>query len=221
MTAAVDVAVPGTMAGMDLVLTVLAPGDAGVPADVLVSAEPGTRLGQLRADLLVAVGRREGAIHCQGRALADDAVLGQPPLLHGALLTVGRPGPVPRHGLLELEVYAGPAAGHRHPLGVGEHAVGRSPDAAIRLDLSRESDRLLFLTATPHQGDVDQYQHFLRLLDADQFVGLELDREMIALEDSPWFSRRIKEELKDFDGRRLFTERRAITRDRRAGNQVQ
>jgi superfamily II DNA or RNA helicase len=77
--------------------------------------------------------------------------------------------------------------------------------------LSRESDRLLFLTATPHQGDVDQYQHFLRLLDEDQFVGLDLDREMISLEDSPWFSRRIKEELKDFDGKRLFTERRAIT----------
>src|SRR5581483_4588849 len=77
--------------------------------------------------------------------------------------------------------------------------------------LSRESDRLLFLTATPHQGDVDQYQHFLRLLDEDQFVGLDLDRELISVEDSPWFSRRIKEELKDFDGRRLFTERRAIT----------
>jgi superfamily II DNA or RNA helicase len=77
--------------------------------------------------------------------------------------------------------------------------------------LSRETDRLLFLTATPHQGDVDQYQHFLRLLDEDQFVGLDLDREMISLEDSPWFSRRIKEELKDFDGRPLFTKRRAIT----------
>jgi superfamily II DNA or RNA helicase len=77
--------------------------------------------------------------------------------------------------------------------------------------LSRESDRLLLLTATPHQGDVDQFAHFLRLLDADQFVGLDLDREMIALEDSPWFSRRIKEELRDFDGRRLFTDRRAAT----------
>jgi superfamily II DNA or RNA helicase len=77
--------------------------------------------------------------------------------------------------------------------------------------LSRESDRLLFLTATPHQGDVDQFQHFLRLLDEDQFVGINLDTEMISLEDSPWFSRRIKEELRDFDGKRLFTERRAIT----------
>jgi SNF2 family DNA or RNA helicase len=77
--------------------------------------------------------------------------------------------------------------------------------------LSRETDRLLFLTATPHQGDVDQFQHFLRLLDEHLFVGLDLGREMISLEDSPWFSRRIKEELRDFDGKLLFTERRAIT----------
>lgn len=77
--------------------------------------------------------------------------------------------------------------------------------------LSRETDRLLFLTATPHQGDVDQFQHFLRLLDSDQFVGLDLDREMIALPESPWFSRRIKEDLRDFEGRPLFTARRAVT----------
>src|SRR6266511_1895812 len=75
--------------------------------------------------------------------------------------------------------------------------------------LSREADRLLLLTATPHQGDVDQFAHFLRLLDADQCVGVDLDREMSALAESPWCSRRIKEERRDFDGQRLFTERRA------------
>ncbi|MDQ6947140.1 MAG: DUF3883 domain-containing protein, partial [Actinomycetota bacterium] len=77
--------------------------------------------------------------------------------------------------------------------------------------LSREADRLLFLTATPHQGDVDQFTHFLRLLDEDQFVGLEIDRDMIQETDNPWFSRRIKEELRDFDGKPLFTQRHAIT----------
>jgi SNF2 family DNA or RNA helicase len=77
--------------------------------------------------------------------------------------------------------------------------------------LSRETDRLLMCTATPHQGDVDQFAHFLRLLDEDQFVGLDLDRDLIAIPDSPWFSRRIKEQLRDFDGNPLFTERTAIT----------
>lgn len=77
--------------------------------------------------------------------------------------------------------------------------------------LTVESDRLLFLTATPHQGDTDQFSHFLRLLDPDQFVDLSLDREMISLDGSPWFHRRIKEELKDFDGRPLFKKREVFT----------
>jgi superfamily II DNA/RNA helicase len=77
--------------------------------------------------------------------------------------------------------------------------------------VSRETDRLLLLTATPHQGDADQFTNFLRLLDADQFVGLDLDREMIQLVESPWFHRRVKEELVGFDGRPLFTPRKALT----------
>jgi len=96
------------------------------------------------------------------------------------------------------------------------HTYGREVKKTKRYELaemvSRETDRLLLLTATPHQGDTDQFAHFLRLLDEDQFVGLDLDREMIALEDSPWFARRIKEELKDLDGRPLFTERTAVTK---------
>ena len=31
--------------------------------------------------------------------------------------------------------------------------------------LSRKADRLVLLTATPHQGNKDQFEHFLRLLD--------------------------------------------------------
>jgi len=89
--------------------------------------------------------------------------------------------------------------------------IRRTKRYELAEELSRQTDRLLLLTATPHQGDIDQFQHFLRLLDEDQFVGLSLDRELIALEESPWFSRRIKEELVDFDGRRLFTDRHAIT----------
>lgn len=77
--------------------------------------------------------------------------------------------------------------------------------------LTRETDRLLLLTATPHQGNVDQFEHFLRLLDPEQFVGLDLDKELIRLEDSPWFLRRIKEDLTDFDGSPLFPPRRVLT----------
>lgn len=78
-------------------------------------------------------------------------------------------------------------------------------------ELSRISERILLLTATPHQGNVDQFHNFLRLLDPEQFISDKLNPEMLRLEDSPWFLRRIKEELRDFEGRQLFKQRYPIT----------
>src|SRR6266702_166989 len=86
--------------------------------------------------------------------------------------------------------------------------------------LSASAERILLLTATPHNGDPNQFAHFLRLLDADQFPdprydGLQLDRSI--MEDSraggrdQWFLRRIKEELRDRDGNPLFTKRHVHT----------
>jgi SNF2 family DNA or RNA helicase len=77
--------------------------------------------------------------------------------------------------------------------------------------LSRNCEHILLLTATPHQGDVNQFHNFLRLLDPDQFVSDRMNPEMLSMENSPWFLRRIKEELKDFEGRKLFKQRFAIT----------
>lgn len=77
--------------------------------------------------------------------------------------------------------------------------------------LSKNCERILLLTATPHQGNVDQFHNFLRLLDPEQFVSDQINPEMLRMENSPWFLRRIKEELKDFDGRKLFKERFAQT----------
>ncbi|MEJ7792957.1 MAG: helicase-related protein [Gaiellaceae bacterium] len=77
--------------------------------------------------------------------------------------------------------------------------------------LSPKAERLLLLTATPHQGNADQFGHFLRLLDEDQFIDLERDKKLIQLEGNPWYLRRMKEDMRDFEGRRLFTERHART----------
>ena len=77
--------------------------------------------------------------------------------------------------------------------------------------LSPKTERLLLLTATPHQGNADQFAHFLRLLEEDQFIDLERDKKVIQLEGNPWYLRRMKEDLRDFEGRRLFTERHAKT----------
>lgn len=57
--------------------------------------------------------------------------------------------------------------------------------------ISRKTDRLLLLTATPHQGDADQFGHFLRLLDEDQFIDIERDKQVIQVDRNPWYLRRM------------------------------
>jgi hypothetical protein len=85
--------------------------------------------------------------------------------------------------------------------------------------LSEKSDHLLLLTATPHHGNEDRFWHFLRLLDTDLFpephkvdaVG-EINRDILKLgHDCPWALRRLKEDLRDLDGYKLFPEREAHT----------
>ncbi|MCX7047276.1 MAG: helicase-related protein [Candidatus Sumerlaeota bacterium] len=86
--------------------------------------------------------------------------------------------------------------------------------------LTAEADHVLLLTATPHHGDDDRFAHFIRLLDADLFPephrlaekAGEIRREILRLgPDCPWALRRLKEDLKDLHGRRLFPDRFAHT----------
>jgi len=48
--------------------------------------------------------------------------------------------------------------------------------------LSVVTERILLLTATPHQGNTDQFHNFLRLLDPEQFISDQLNPEMLSLE---------------------------------------
>ncbi len=86
--------------------------------------------------------------------------------------------------------------------------------------LSDQCDNLLLLTATPHHGDDDRFAHFIRLLDRDLFpephrfgeAAGRIRREILQLgEDCPWSLRRLKEDLKDMHGRRLFPDRHVQT----------
>ena len=86
--------------------------------------------------------------------------------------------------------------------------------------LAVDADHLLLLTATPHHGDDDRFSHFVRLIDPDLFpeptrVGAragEIRREILSLgENCPWALRRLKEDLRDIDGQRLFPDRHAHT----------
>jgi SNF2 family DNA or RNA helicase len=86
--------------------------------------------------------------------------------------------------------------------------------------LTAQADHVVLLTATPHHGDDDRFAHFVRLLDPDLFPephrladkAGEIRREILRLgPDCPWALRRLKEDLKDLNGRRLFPDRFAHT----------
>jgi superfamily II DNA or RNA helicase len=68
----------------------------------------------------------------------------------------------------------------------------------------------LLMSATPHNGKEREFQLFMALLDGDRFEGRY--RDGVHFADSSDMMRRLtKEELLQFDGRPLFTERRAYT----------
>jgi superfamily II DNA or RNA helicase len=97
-------------------------------------------------------------------------------------------------------------------------ATTKRYDLASRL--TSQADHVLLLTATPHHGDEDKFAHFLRLIDPDLFPEPHrLGKQATAIRkdvfrlgrDSPWSLRRLKEDLKDANGKRLFPDRHTNT----------
>lgn len=77
--------------------------------------------------------------------------------------------------------------------------------------ISKNASHLLFLTATPHKGDPENFRLLLNLLEPDMFVNMKLLEESIFNKENPLFVRRMKEDLKDFDGKPLFPPRHVHT----------
>ncbi|MEV7781855.1 FtsK/SpoIIIE domain-containing protein [Kitasatospora sp. NPDC088351] len=137
---------------MQIRLTVLRPrsgpaaaGSAIPYVDVLVTAPVGTALGSLAGALAGAVGVRgpRAATHVHLYAGAhrvdEHTLLGHPPLLDGAVLSLNEPDPTaddPDDGpaAAELRVVGGPDAGGVHRLHGREIRVGRSGEADVPLD---------------------------------------------------------------------------------------
>jgi len=99
-----------------------------------------------------------------------------------------------------------------------ESKVNTTKRYELAARLSNQADHLLLLTATPHHGDEDKFGHFLRLIDPDLFpephrLGEQAEtirKDVFRLgENCPWALRRLKEDLKDLDGKRLFPDRHA------------
>ena len=96
------------------------------------------------------------------------------------------------------------------------YRYGEKLDKTIRYRLgerlSEICTHLLFLTATPHRGDPENFRLFLDLLEPGFFANTDMVAESIRRQENPLFIRRVKEDLKDFEGRPLFLPRHIITK---------
>ena len=81
--------------------------------------------------------------------------------------------------------------------------------------LSQQCEHLLLLTATPHRGRKDTFKRLLQLLDEDIFATADLAtervREVSMNGANKFFIRRLKEDMKDWDGNALYKERHTKT----------
>lgn len=77
--------------------------------------------------------------------------------------------------------------------------------------LSQRAERLLMMTATPHKGDPENFRFLLSLVDPDLFADEEILRRAVQRNENPIFLRRLKEDMRHFDGRPLFPPRHAQT----------
>ncbi|MEP6760892.1 MAG: FtsK/SpoIIIE domain-containing protein [Sporichthyaceae bacterium] len=119
---------------MQLRLTVIDPTGSHPAVDCIVDVAADTMLGAVRPSLLATVGRSDGRLFCAGQPLTDQTPLGLPPLVDGAVVSAGRPLGQPAKTLLELHVTGGPDSGTVHPLGPGEHRIGRALKADVRIE---------------------------------------------------------------------------------------
>jgi superfamily II DNA or RNA helicase len=81
--------------------------------------------------------------------------------------------------------------------------------------LSQQCEHILLLTATPHRGRTDTFKKLLQLLDEDIFATDEIASTRIKeLEHNginKFFIRRLKEDMKDWQGKPLFKNRHTKT----------
>lgn len=77
--------------------------------------------------------------------------------------------------------------------------------------LSKQAEHFLFLTATPHRGDEENFRLFLDLLRPGFFAKIELLEESVERQENPLFIRRLKEDMKTFDGKDIFPPRHVLT----------
>jgi superfamily II DNA or RNA helicase len=93
------------------------------------------------------------------------------------------------------------------------HIYGDAVNETLRYKLAKmardHARNLLLLTATPHNGNNDDFNLFLALLDPDRFEGKLRNAKIPDVSDI--MRRLVKENLLTFEGKRLFPPRKAVT----------
>ena len=101
---------------------------------------------------------------------------------------------------------------HKMSAGVWSGEIEKTKRYQLGEQLSAVTRHLLLMTATPHNGKEEEFQLFLQLLDPDRFAG-RFREGVHRVDISDIMRRMVKEELRRFNGKPLFPERRAYTVD--------
>lgn len=100
-----------------------------------------------------------------------------------------------------------------HKLSAYEYGIKtyRSKRYEAAYALSKQCEHLLLLTATPHRGRKDTFKLLMQLLDEDIFatddLAAERVRDLSQDGSNKFFIRRLKEDMKDWDGNPLYKSR--------------
>ena len=111
----------------------------------------------------------------------------------------------------KMSAYAYPSSRPTLGEGYGRTKVDKTQRYQLGEVLSRITNHLLFLTATPHRGDEQNFRLFLDLVRPGFFARPELLQESIRSQDNPVFVRRLKEDMRKFNGARIFPPRHVHT----------
>ena len=100
-----------------------------------------------------------------------------------------------------------------HKLSATRYGKGIKRSQRYRLGevLSETATHLLFLTATPHQGDAERFRLLLDLLEPYLFATTGILEEAARAGENPILLRRLKEDMTDFEGKPLFPPRHVHT----------
>jgi len=101
-----------------------------------------------------------------------------------------------------------------HKMSAYKYGKKTTKTARYRLGemVSEITNYMILLTATPHRGDDENFRLFLDLLEPGFFADTKMLAQSISDKDNPLFLRRLKEDMKDFDGRPLFPPRHVHTK---------